>query len=119
MRRARATAPRCARSAALGVEQSNTSVVIDDELIVKIYRRVEAGVNPELELLHFFATHGFENVPQAVGLVVVRGLAVQRRRSGWCRSSSPGAVDGWTLALQELRGRPGGVPRAARGGSAR
>src|SRR5262249_6626842 len=52
---------------ALGVEQTNTSIVIDDELIVKLYRRVEAGVNPELELLHFFATHGFERVPALWG----------------------------------------------------
>ena len=30
----------------LGVEQSNTSVVFDDELIVKVYRRLEAGREP-------------------------------------------------------------------------
>ena len=41
--------------------------MLDDELIVKVYRRIEAGVNPELELLHFFATHGFENVPKLWG----------------------------------------------------
>ena len=51
----------------LGVEQSNTSVVIDDELIVKVYRRIEPGVNPELELLHFFATHGFDRTCPSCG----------------------------------------------------
>ena len=66
--RAAVRGPRRRSSArALGVEQSNTSIVVDDELIVKIYRRVEAGVNPELELLLFFAEHGFEHVPKLGG----------------------------------------------------
>ena len=62
----------------LGVEQSNTSVVVDDELIVKVYRRIEPGVNPELELLHFFATHGFENAPTLCGWWSYDGLADER-----------------------------------------
>ena len=37
----------------LGGEQSNSSVVFDDAYIMKVYRRLEAGVNPELELLRF------------------------------------------------------------------
>src|SRR5205085_12508806 len=34
----------------VGGEQSNSSVVFDDELILKAFRRLEAGVNPELEM---------------------------------------------------------------------
>src|SRR5215831_14353575 len=49
------------------LEQSNSSVIVNDELIVKAYRRVEAGVNPELEMLRFFVHHGFEHVPKLAG----------------------------------------------------
>src|SRR6266568_5800220 len=35
---------------ALGLEQSNSSLVVDDSCFVKVYRRIEAGVNPDLEL---------------------------------------------------------------------
>jgi trehalose synthase-fused probable maltokinase len=48
-------------------EQSNTSIVFDDELILKVFRRLEAGINPELELLRFLTEHGFANIAQLVG----------------------------------------------------
>jgi maltose alpha-D-glucosyltransferase/alpha-amylase len=40
---------------ALGADQSNTSVVIGERLLLKVYRRLEAGLNPELELVAFLA----------------------------------------------------------------
>jgi maltokinase len=89
----------------LGVEQSNTSVVIDDELIAKVYRRVEAGVNPELELLHFFATHGFENVPKLEGWWSYTG-PLMSASLGMVQEFVTGAVDGWALALDELPSDP-------------
>jgi maltose alpha-D-glucosyltransferase/alpha-amylase len=38
---------------ALGADQSNTSVVIGERVLLKAYRRLEAGLNPELELVAF------------------------------------------------------------------
>jgi maltose alpha-D-glucosyltransferase/alpha-amylase len=37
----------------LGADQSNTSVVIGERVLLKAYRRLEAGLNPELELVAF------------------------------------------------------------------
>jgi trehalose synthase-fused probable maltokinase len=90
---------------AVGVEQTNTSIVIDERLIVKLYRRVEAGVNPELELLHFFATHGFQHVPALWGWWSYAGTLFSGSL-GMVQEFIAGAVDGWTLAQRELGSEP-------------
>src|SRR6185312_5915209 len=46
----------------VGVEQSNSSIVFGEALILKAFRRVEPGPNPELELLRFLSAHGFEHI---------------------------------------------------------
>jgi trehalose synthase-fused probable maltokinase len=95
--------PREAR--ALGVEQSNSSIVLDDTVIVKVYRRVEAGVNPEVELLHFFGQHGFENVPKLWGWWSYAG-SLMNASLGVVQQFAPNSVDGWSLALEELGSDP-------------
>ncbi|MFL5894727.1 MAG: maltokinase N-terminal cap-like domain-containing protein, partial [Thermoleophilaceae bacterium] len=51
----------------MGVEQSNSSLVFGDELVLKSFRRLEPGVNPELELLRFLQAHGFESIAPLAG----------------------------------------------------
>ena len=51
----------------MGAEQSNTSVVLDERLALKVFRRVEPGINPELEMLRFLAAHGFPNIAALPG----------------------------------------------------
>ncbi len=49
-------------------EQSNTSVVYGDEAILKMYRRLEPGVNPELEIGWFLTSQDrFSHVPRILG----------------------------------------------------
>jgi maltose alpha-D-glucosyltransferase/alpha-amylase len=53
---------------ALGADQSNTSVVVGDWILVKAYRRLEVGLNPELELLAFLGEEAaFAAVPPLAG----------------------------------------------------
>ncbi len=47
----------------LGVEQSNSSAIIDGRLIAKLVRRLEAGANPDVELPAHLLGTGFERVP--------------------------------------------------------
>jgi maltokinase len=91
----------------VGAEQSNTSIVFDEELILKIFRRLEPGINPELEVLRFLTEHGFEHIPQLGGwyaysggpLAATLGILQQFIRDG---------LDGWELALDEIVAEPEG-----------
>ena len=67
---------------AIGAEQSNTSVVFGDELILKVYRRLEAGINPELELLRFLPSTASRTSPALARLVRVLRPRRSTRRSG-------------------------------------
>jgi maltokinase len=89
----------------VGVEQSNTSVVFGDELILKSYRRLEPGINPELELLRFLTERSFPNIASLVGWYGYSGPLITATL-GVLQEFVPGAVDGWELALEELRSDP-------------
>jgi trehalose synthase-fused probable maltokinase len=88
----------------LGGEASNTVVVVDD-LLVKTYRRVRPGVNAELDMLLFFAEHGFDRVPELAGWYGYEGERVQATL-GLFQRFVPGAIDGWELGLRELASAP-------------
>ena len=90
-------------------EQSNSSVVFDDALILKVFRRLEPGINPEVELLRFLAERGFPNVPAFGGAYEYAGGPLSATL-GFVQEFVAGGVDGWQLALDGFL-RPGAVPR--------
>jgi maltokinase len=89
----------------VGAEQSNTSIVFDDELILKVFRRLEPGINPELEVLRFLTEHGFENVAALGGWYSYAGGPLAATL-GILQEYVRGGLDGWELALDELAGDP-------------
>ncbi len=49
-------------------EQSNTSIIYGEHAILKLYRRLEAGENPDVEIGEFLTTRtSFRNVPRLIG----------------------------------------------------
>ncbi len=85
-----------------GAEQSNSSIVVGSAAILKMYRKLEAGVHPELEIGRYLWTHGFTDAPQVlasleylrdgeqVALAVLHALVAN-------------AQDGWQHALANVR----------------
>ncbi len=90
---------------AIGEGHSNTSVVIGEELVLKIYRLLAAGDNPELELLRFLSEHGFENAPPLLGSYAHSGRLIDATL-GILSGYVPAESDGWTFALSSLRDDP-------------
>jgi len=89
----------------VGVEQSNSSIVYGEELILKAFRRVEPGENPELELLRFLSGRGFPHIAPLAGWYDFEGRLVDATL-GILQHYLAGAQDGWELALDELASDP-------------
>ncbi len=95
----------------VGVEQSNSSVVFGDELILKVFRRLEPGVNPELELLRFLSERGFEHIAPLAGWYEYAGRLVNATLGTLQeyltrRARRLGAVPGRPRGLRAARARP-------------
>ena len=50
-------------------EQSNTSVLFGDQFLLKLYRRVEVGVNPDLEIGRFLSHKQFPHTAPLAGAI--------------------------------------------------
>jgi maltokinase len=86
-------------------EQSNSSVVFDDALILKVFRRLEPGINPELEMLRFLTEQGFRNIPALGGWYEYSGGPLTATL-GLLQEYVAGAIGGWELALGEIASAP-------------
>jgi maltokinase len=89
----------------VGVEQSNSSIVFGESLILKAFRRVEPGVNPELELLRFLTEREFPNIAALAGWYEFEGRFIDATL-GILQEYLAGARDGWELALEEVATDP-------------
>ena len=86
------------RARVMTVEQSNSSVVYDDRLIMKLFRRIQDGPNPEVEVSQALADGGFPWVAAPVA-----SLAHESIHLALVQPFLAGGVEGWALALTSLR----------------
>jgi maltokinase len=93
----------------MGAEQSNTSVVFGEEHVLKVFRRVEPGVNPELEMLRFLSLREFPNIAALTGWYEYAG-ELMHATLGVLQEYVGEARDGWQLALDDPRGLLARVP---------
>jgi maltose alpha-D-glucosyltransferase / alpha-amylase len=55
---------------AVETEQSNSTALVDNDYVVKVYRKLESGINPEIEIGRFLTeVAGFANTPALLGSV--------------------------------------------------
>ena len=86
------------RARPMGAEQSNTSIVYDDRLVLKVFRRLQPGPSADVEITSALAAAGFTHVPAPL---VVWRAGVQDYAFG--QQFLAGGTEGWALALASLR----------------
>ena len=86
----------------LGVEQSNTSVSWGEQSILKLFRRVLPGVNPDLELHRALRAVGSEQVAALQGAIegMLDGEPVTL---GMLQDYAANSAEGWAMALASVR----------------
>ena len=91
----------------LDVEQSNTSVVLGDGVLVKFFRLLSPGINPDIEVHAGLAEAGCADVGELLGWVnggwidPVSGQTVFGHLA-MIQEFFPGSIDGWDLARQRV-----------------
>jgi trehalose synthase-fused probable maltokinase len=90
----------------LGVEQSNSSVVLDEKVILKLFRRPGVGPNPDLELNRLLTNEGFREVPAQVGEILYEGTLEGEDIQidlGIAQEFIHDGIEGWESTLREVR----------------
>jgi maltose alpha-D-glucosyltransferase/alpha-amylase len=77
-------------------------VTLGDKAALKVFRRLHAGVHPDVEMARFLATHGFEAAEPLAGHVEFRHADGQVQTLAVLRGHTPGAPDGWQYTLDAL-----------------
>jgi maltose alpha-D-glucosyltransferase/alpha-amylase len=90
-------------SRVLKVEQSNSSIIYHDHWFLKLYRRIEEGVNPDAEIIRYLSERrNFENVPPFGGSIEYRRPRGATRVLGLLTGMVSNDGDAWSRALDSL-----------------
>ena len=82
-------------------EQSNTSMLLGQAAILKLYRKLEAGAHPDVEIAHALTTRtSFRNTPALLGTIVFEDRDGAMTVAGMVQRLVSGARDAWEVALE-------------------
>ncbi len=82
-------------------EQSNTSIIYPGHFIFKLFRKIEPGVNPDLEIGRFLTEQGFRNTPAFLGSLEYQQDGATYS-AGILQQFVPNHGDAWKYTLEEL-----------------
>ena len=83
-------------------EQSNSSVIIGHQVVLKLFRRLEPGLHPEAEFGHYLSEQGFENVPPLYGEVARRNAAGEAQTLMLVQGFIANQGDAWSWTRNAL-----------------
>jgi maltose alpha-D-glucosyltransferase / alpha-amylase len=87
-------------STVLGAEQSNSSMLFGNKYFLKLYRKLEDGVNPDVEVTRFLTERAkFQNAPAFVGAIEYRRAKSEPTVVCLLQSAVANEGDAWDLTL--------------------
>jgi maltokinase len=89
-------------SIVLGGEQSNTSVVYGEDYVLKLFRRLSPGLNPDLEVSRAAAAGGSPHVAAPLGWIE-GDLDGEATTLALLQPFLHSAVEGWAMAVTSVR----------------
>jgi maltose alpha-D-glucosyltransferase/alpha-amylase len=86
-----------------GQEQSNSSAVVEDTLVIKFYRQVAPGIHPEIEMGTFLTERaGFANSPAVLGSIRLKAADGEETALAVLHAFVRAQGDGWSYTLAYL-----------------
>jgi maltokinase len=86
----------------LSAEQSNTSIIYGDRLILKLFRRLEPGINPDVEITRALTRAHFPHVPAQHGALELAAPDGSMTTLAVLSDFVAGGREGWELAVNEV-----------------
>jgi maltose alpha-D-glucosyltransferase/alpha-amylase len=87
----------------ISTEQSNTSVIIGSRMIVKVIRRVEEGITPDVEVSGYLTERArFEHAPKLGGSIEYRRNGDEPATIAVAQEFVANEGDGWSYVLDAL-----------------
>ena len=83
--------------------QTDTAVFFGGKLMLKVYRKLESGINPDIEVRRFLAEEaGFKGIPLLAGAVEYDPRGAEIETLAMFQAAVETEEDGWTWTLDEL-----------------
>jgi maltose alpha-D-glucosyltransferase/alpha-amylase len=89
-------------SQVLKAEQSNTAIVYGESLFLKLFRRLESGINTDLEVTRFLNDAGFPATPRVAGALEYRGKGGEAMTLAVLQGYTENSGDAWSYTLDAI-----------------
>jgi maltose alpha-D-glucosyltransferase / alpha-amylase len=86
-----------------GVDQSNTVAFVSDRYVLKLFRRLDPGPNPEFEIGRALTKQGFNRIPTLAGALLYDKPGTEESTLAVVQSAVPNQGSGWSFTIEELR----------------